>query len=49
MSETAAAVIAIVAVVAVTTLGRRQVGDEVNVETDVLAKYVAKLMGPRHE
>jgi riboflavin synthase len=34
---------------AVTTLGRRQVGDEVNVETDVLAKYVAKLMGPRHE
>ena len=29
---------------AVTTLGRRKVGDEVNIETDVLAKYVAKLM-----
>ncbi|MFM9966435.1 MAG: riboflavin synthase [Planctomycetaceae bacterium] len=32
---------------AVTTLGRRQVGDEVNIETDVLAKYVAKLLVPR--
>lgn len=29
---------------AVTTLGRRQVGDEINIETDVLAKYVQKLM-----
>ncbi len=29
---------------AVTTLGRRQVGDEINIETDVLAKYVAKLL-----
>mgnify|MGYP003390107120 CR=1 FL=1 len=29
---------------AVTTLGRRNVGDEVNIETDVLAKYVAKLL-----
>ena len=29
---------------AVTTLGRRKVGDEVNLETDVLAKYVQKLM-----
>ena len=29
---------------AVTTLGRRQVGDEVNIETDVLAKYVQKLI-----
>lgn len=29
---------------AVTTLGRRKVGDEVNIETDVLAKYVAKLL-----
>jgi riboflavin synthase len=26
---------------AVTTLGRRQPGDRVNLETDVLAKYVA--------
>ncbi len=34
---------------AVTTLGRRKVGDEVNIETDVLAKYVAKLIGTRHE
>ena len=34
---------------AVTTLGRRKVGDEVNIETDVLAKYVAKLVGTRHE
>ncbi|RLT07199.1 MAG: riboflavin synthase [Planctomycetota bacterium] len=29
---------------AVTTLGQRKVGDEVNIETDVLAKYVAKLL-----
>lgn len=29
---------------AVTTLGRRQVGDRVNVEFDVLAKYVEKLL-----
>ena len=28
---------------AVTTLGRRKVGDDVNIETDVLAKYVQKL------
>lgn len=31
---------------AVTTLGRRTIGDEVNIETDVLAKYVAKLLAP---
>jgi riboflavin synthase len=30
---------------AVTTLGRRQVGDAVNLETDILGKYVAKLLG----
>jgi riboflavin synthase len=29
---------------AVTTLGRREIGDEVNIETDVLAKYVQKLI-----
>jgi riboflavin synthase len=29
---------------AVTTLGQRKIGDEVNLETDVLAKYVQKLM-----
>ena len=33
---------------AVTTLGQRKVGDEVNIETDVLAKYVAKLLAPRN-
>jgi len=29
---------------AVTTLGRRQVGDRVNLETDLLAKYVGRLV-----
>lgn len=28
-----------------TTLGRRQVGDPVNIETDILGKYVQKLLG----
>lgn len=28
----------------VTTLGRRRVGDEVNIETDILGKYVEKLL-----
>jgi riboflavin synthase len=31
----------------VTTLGRRQVGDPVNLEVDVVAKYVEKLLGSR--
>lgn len=30
---------------AVTTLGQRQVGDSVNIETDILGKYVQKLVG----
>ncbi len=30
-----------------TTLGIRQIGDEVNLEVDVMAKYVEKLMGAR--
>ena len=30
---------------AMTTLGRRQVGDPVNIETDILGKYVQKLLG----
>ena len=30
---------------AVTTLGRRKVGDRVNIETDVLAKYVQRQLG----
>ena len=34
---------------AVTTLGTSAVGDEVNLETDVLAKYVEKLLGLRSE
>ena len=29
----------------VTTLGRRQVGDPVNLETDLLAKYVQRQLG----
>lgn len=29
----------------VTTLGRRQIGDQVNLETDVLAKYVQRSLG----
>ncbi|MEZ6063324.1 MAG: riboflavin synthase [Planctomycetaceae bacterium] len=28
----------------ITTLGRRDVGDEVNIELDILGKYVAKLL-----
>ena len=31
---------------AVTTLGRRQPGDAVQLEVDVLAKYVERLLGP---
>ncbi|MEZ5095359.1 MAG: riboflavin synthase [Nocardioides sp.] len=30
-----------------TTLGRRKVGDQVNIEVDVLAKYVERLLAPR--
>ena len=30
---------------AMTTLGQRQVGDPVNIETDILGKYVQKMMG----
>jgi riboflavin synthase len=32
---------------AVTTFGTRAVGDPVNVEVDVLAKYVERLFPPR--
>lgn len=31
----------------VTTLGRREPGDALNVEVDVLAKYVERLLGAR--
>ena len=34
------------ATLAGTTLGRRAVGDAVNLEVDVLAKYVERLVGP---
>jgi riboflavin synthase len=30
----------------VTTLGQRQIGDRVNIETDILGKYVARLLVP---
>jgi len=33
---------------AVTTLGRKRPGDEVNIENDLLAKYVEKLLAPLH-
>jgi riboflavin synthase len=33
---------------AVTTLGQLRVGDTVNLETDILAKYVERQVGPRH-
>ncbi|WP_437194383.1 riboflavin synthase [Planctomicrobium sp. SH527] len=29
-----------------TTLGRRQVGDVVNIETDIIGKYMEKMLGP---
>ena len=28
-----------------TTLGRRQVGDVVNIETDIIGKYMEKMLG----
>jgi riboflavin synthase len=31
----------------VTTLGKKQPGDAVNIETDILGKYVQKLLGER--
>jgi riboflavin synthase len=49
VTDTSFQVMLIPHTLAVTTLGRRKVGDEVNIESDVLAKYVAKLLGPRHE
>ncbi len=33
---------------AVTTLGSRQAGDQVNLETDILAKYVQRLLESQH-
>lgn len=34
---------------AMTTLQERRVGDEVNIETDLLAKYVERLLAPGHQ
>ena len=33
----------------VTTLGEKKVGDPINLETDIIGKYVEKLMKPREE
>ena len=33
---------------AVTTLGYKGLGDKVNIETDILGKYVEKLIQPAH-
>ena len=33
----------------VTTLGRRAIGDRVNIETDILGKYIEKLLSPPGE
>jgi riboflavin synthase len=30
-----------------TTLAQLRVGDQVNLETDIIGKYVARLLGPR--
>jgi riboflavin synthase len=40
-------VAAIAHTAAVTTLGAKQAGDRVNIENDLLAKYVEKLLAPR--
>jgi riboflavin synthase len=32
-----------------TTLGRKQAGDRVNLENDIIAKYVEKFLGPRED
>ena len=41
------AVSAIPHTAAVTTLGRRRLGDRVNLECDMIGKYVEKLLQPR--
>ena len=33
----------------VTTLGHKRIGDTVNLETDIIGKYVEKLLGLKHE
>lgn len=45
VDETGIGVALIPHTMAVTTLGRRHEGDEVNLEVDVLAKYVERLLG----
>lgn len=46
LTETGFTVALIPHTLAVTTLGSRRVGDELNLEMDVLAKYVERLMQP---
>jgi len=43
------AVSLIPATLALTTLGLKQPGDPVNLEVDVVAKYVERLLTPHHE
>ena len=46
VSEQSFAISAIPHTVAVTTLGGKSVGDSVNLENDIIGKYVEKLMQP---
>jgi riboflavin synthase len=48
VSETSFSVALIPHTLEVTTLGKKQPGDAVNIETDILGKYVQKLLGERH-
>ncbi len=45
VSDTGFSVSLIPTTLAATTLGRRAVGDDVNIEVDVLAKYIERLLG----
>jgi riboflavin synthase len=47
VSETSFSVALIPHTLEVTTLGKKQPGDAVNIETDILGKYVQKLLGER--
>ncbi|MGN1003129.1 MAG: riboflavin synthase [Oscillospiraceae bacterium] len=49
VSERQFSISAIPHTVAVTTLGEKRVGDRVNLETDIIGKYVEKLLQPREE
>ena len=47
VTETGFSVSAIPHTAAVTTLGEKRVGDTVNLETDIIGKYVEKLLRPQ--